>query len=128
MLKRAGRRWALSLKAQHGADPWEENAMGTFLFFHYNITFFYLLYQPYYRFVMVTFLINVIVFFLFYHCPLILPLNLYTGNFFEELPDLLRMNIKGEVDVDDYLYLTMMQWAKLGNLLTHLPLNIRRYP
>jgi hypothetical protein len=24
------------------------------------------------------------------------------------------MNIKGEVDVDDYLYLTMMQWAKLG--------------
>mmetsp|Transcript_12109 Transcript_12109/g.11747 ORF Transcript_12109/g.11747 Transcript_12109/m.11747 type:complete len:550 (+) Transcript_12109:2-1651(+) len=65
MLKRAGRRWSLSLKAQHGADPWEENAM---------------------------------------------------GDFFEELPDLLRMNLKGEVDVDDYLYLTMMQWAKLCSI------------
>ena len=38
------------------------------------------------------------------------------GTFFEELPELLRLNIKGEVDVDDFFYLIMMQWAKLTSL------------
>ena len=65
ILKRAVRRWALSLKAQHGADYYEDNAMGTF---------------------------------------------------FKELPELIKMNVKGEIDVDDFLYLIMMQWAKLTSL------------
>ena len=65
MLKRAARRWALTLKSQHGADPFDESSMGAF---------------------------------------------------YEELPELLRVNVKKEVDVDDFLYLTMMQWAKLTSL------------
>ena len=35
------------------------------------------------------------------------------GAFFEDLPELLRSNTNGEVDVDDFFYLTMVQWAKL---------------
>ena len=35
------------------------------------------------------------------------------GAFFEDLPELLRTNTNGEVDVDDFFYLTMVQWAKL---------------
>lgn len=33
-----------------------------------------------------------------------------------ELPDLLRTNIKGEVNVDDFFYLTMMQWSKFTSI------------
>ena len=35
------------------------------------------------------------------------------GAFFEDLPELLRANTNGEVDVDDFFYLAMVQWAKL---------------
>ena len=62
MLKRAGKRWAQSLRAQQGANPTEDNAMGAF---------------------------------------------------FEDLPELLRASVGGEVDVDDFFYLAMVQWAKL---------------
>ena len=63
VLKRAARRWAQSLRAQLGANPLAENAMGAF---------------------------------------------------FEDLPELLRAGVGGEVDVDDFLYLAMVQWAKLA--------------
>jgi hypothetical protein len=63
VLKRAARRWAQSLRAQLGANPLAENAMGAF---------------------------------------------------FEDLPELLRVSVGGEVDVDDFLYLAMVQWAKLA--------------
>ena len=65
ILKRAIHRWALSLKAQHGADLFEENSM---------------------------------------------------GKFFKELPDLMKISSKGEIDVDDFLYLAIVQWAKLTSL------------
>ena len=65
ILKRAIHRWALSLKAQHGADSFEENSM---------------------------------------------------GKFFKELPELMKISSKGEIDVDDFLYLAIVQWAKLTSL------------